>query len=161
MPIASIVCVHPSLLSSQRSLCGHYLPALLCPPLYLYQYGRHLSISHLQGNGNYLRTCVLNTIKADPIIIATLPVPCCVIDGFGAQQKQQQTWHGEGRSVPVWFGSIRFGSISSGRDFIDLSDFLYGGAIANLLCAAISIQMWQFPSLHVRPFTRIGTHLCK
>lgn len=135
MPIASTESVHPSHLFCQLSLCAHSKPTLLCLLLYLYPCGRNLSISRLRGNSNYLCTCVLNTIKADPVINATLPVPCRVIDGFGTQQKQQQAWHGEGRSVPAWFRSIRFGNVSSGKDFIDLSDFFYG---------AIHIKIWQF-----------------
>lgn len=48
----------------------------LRPVLYLYQCSRHLSISHLQGNSNYLCTCVLHTINAAPLINSTLLISC-------------------------------------------------------------------------------------
>lgn len=51
--------------------------------LYLYQCNRHLSISRLQGNGNYLCTCVLHTIIAAPLINATLLNPHRLTDRAG------------------------------------------------------------------------------
>ena len=53
---------------------------LFGPTLHLYQCRRHLSISHLQGNGKYLCTCVLHTINAAPLIKATLLTSCRVTD---------------------------------------------------------------------------------
>lgn len=70
----------------------HSRPSL-CPALYLYQYSSHLSISHLQGNSNYLCTCVLHTIIAAPLINATLLIPCRLTDRTGTRAKTPLNCH--------------------------------------------------------------------
>lgn len=107
----------PSLSPCQLPPCGHNtLSPSLCPSLYIYRYSHHLSISNLQGNSNYLYTCVLHTINAAPWINTTLQVPCCVTDHTGTKNPAdlphanytKQTNNSEYNTTSSWRVSLSF-----------------------------------------------------
>lgn len=81
--------------------------------LYLYQCNRHLSISRLQGNSNYLCTCVLHTIIAAPLINATLLNPHRLTDHAGKTllnchtHKHKQTTLKVNQTVDIFLSPVQ------------------------------------------------------
>lgn len=84
--------------------------------LYLYQCNRHLSISRLQGNSNYLCTCVLHTIIAAPLINATLLNPHRLTDRAGKTllnchtHKHKQTTVKVNQTVDIFLSLVQTAS---------------------------------------------------